>query len=99
MNVEDAGHRTTGPHPDKPADTAFASRNAAADPDRNLVYLPIVANHGTINNTICSTNKDHNGKKGNDEQGCIAIYTAKLDADDCPGDDKQGSKSCKHEGN
>jgi hypothetical protein len=102
MNVEDAG---PVPHPDKPADTAFGSRNAAADPDRNLVYLPIVANHGTINNTICSTNKDHNGNAGNDEQGCIAIYTARLGKDDClgddehRGDDEQGSKSCKHEGN
>jgi hypothetical protein len=80
MGVEDAGGGTTLPTTDPIATTATGSKNPAADPDRNLVYLPVLANDGTI----CSTNKDHNGNAGNDKQGCIAIYSAPLDSDDLP---------------
>jgi hypothetical protein len=96
MDVEDAGHGKTLPHPDPRVDTATASKNPAADPDRNLVYLPVLAVLAPGGTSICSK------FGGNAQQGCIAIYTAKLDADDClggDGGDEQESKSCKHEGN
>jgi hypothetical protein len=65
MNVEDAGHGNTVPSPDNPpAVTAPSSKNPAADPDRNLVYLPVLGGAGTI----CSSNTDVNGKSGNDAQ-------------------------------
>jgi hypothetical protein len=86
MGVEDAGHGKTLPSPDPNAITQTGnSRNPAADPDRNLVYLLVVApapGAPPITGGICSTNKDHNGNFGNDTQGCIAIYTAPLDGDD-----------------
>jgi hypothetical protein len=75
MGVEDAGHGKTLPSPDPNATTqAGNSRNAAADPHKNLVYVPVVATTGTTG--ICQT---HGGL---DAQGCIAIYHAPLDKDD-----------------
>jgi hypothetical protein len=78
MNVEDAGHGNTPPsRDDPPAGTAPGSKNPAADPETNYVYLPVLAGAGTI----CSS------KSGNDSQGCIAIYSAPLDGDDRGGGD------------
>jgi hypothetical protein len=75
MGVEDAGHGKALPSPDPDAITqAGNSRNPAADPHKNLVYVPVVATTGTTG--ICQT---HGGL---DAQGCIAIYTAPLDKDD-----------------
>jgi hypothetical protein len=82
MNVWDAGHGQILPNPDNPpALTAPQSKNPAADPDSNFVYLPVLAKSGT--GGICSTIKDVNGHTGiDDTQGCIAIYSAPLDGDD-----------------
>jgi hypothetical protein len=82
MGVEDAGAGKTLPSPDPNALTQTGnSKNPAADPDKNLVYLPVLAKTGT--GGICSTIKDVNGSTGKDDtQGCIAIYTAPLDKDD-----------------
>ena len=78
MNVEDAGHRNTVPSPDNPpAATAPSSKNPAADPETNYVYLPVLAGMGSI----CSK------FGGSDSQGCIAIYSAPLDGDDRGGGD------------
>jgi hypothetical protein len=81
MGVEDAGHGKTLPHPDPDASIPTGSKNPAADPDRNLVYLPVlrVVAPGT---SICGSNKDVDGNLGNPQQGCIAIYSAKLGKDD-----------------
>ena len=81
MGVEDA-HGIPKQDPD--ALTAMGSRNPAADPHRNLVYLPVLSSLTGSTSTICSANKDHNGKAGDDKQGCIAIYSAPLDNDDKP---------------
>jgi hypothetical protein len=79
MNVEDAFGKQ--PH-DPNALTAMGSKNPAADPDRNFVYLPVLALK-TPAGGICSTTPDVNGNKsGSDLQGCIAIYSAPLDGDD-----------------
>jgi hypothetical protein len=87
MNVEDAGHGKAVPSPDNPpAATAPQSKNPAADPERNYVYLPVLGGKGTI----CSTTPDVNGNKsGSDSQGCIAIYSAPLDGDDRGRGDEQ----------
>jgi hypothetical protein len=76
MGVEDAGHGKL-PHPDPDASIPTGSKNPAADPDRNLVYLPVlaVAAPGT---SICGSYS---------QQGCIAIYSAPLDGDDRGGGD------------
>ena len=79
MGVEDA---LGIPKQDPDAFTATNSRNPAADPDRNRVYLPVLSLLTGSQSTICSTNKDHNGNAGDDNQGCIAIYSAPLDGDD-----------------
>jgi len=76
MGVEDAGHGKTLPSPDPDATTqAGNSRNPAADPQKNLVYLPVVAAPAGTGG-ICQT---HGGL---DAQGCIAIFSAPLDKDD-----------------
>jgi hypothetical protein len=82
MNVWDAGRGQVPPNPDNPpALTAPQSKNPAADPGSNFVYLPVLAKSGT--GGICSTIKDVNGHTGiDDTQGCIAIYSAPLDGDD-----------------
>ena len=87
MNVWDAGRGQVLPNPDNPpAVTAPASKNPAADPGSNFVYLPVLAKSGT--GGICSTIKDVNGHTGiDDTQGCIAIYSAPLDGDDRGGGD------------
>jgi hypothetical protein len=93
MNVEDAGHGQTLPSPDNPpAATAPQSKNPAADPERNYVYLPVLAVPAG-NGSICSTTKDVNGNKSasRDSQGCSAIYSSgRLDGDDRPEDDGGG---------
>jgi hypothetical protein len=76
MGVEDAG---PPPKADPPATTAVGSKNPAVDPHRNQVYVPVLAGAGTI----CSSNTDVFGHKGDDTKGCIAIYTAPSDKDDC----------------
>jgi hypothetical protein len=87
MGVEDArgGKKHTLPSADPNASTQAGSRNPAADPDKNFVYLPALAaarGNPPVTNGICSTNKDVDGKNGDDAHGCIAIYTAPLDKDD-----------------
>jgi hypothetical protein len=88
MGVEDAGHEKTLPNPDPNASTQTGSKNPAADPERNFVYLPVLALK-TVAGGICNTTKDVNGKFGSDLQGCIAIYSAPLDRDDRGGGDEQ----------
>jgi hypothetical protein len=87
MGVEDAGggKKHKAPSADPNASTQAGSRNPAADPDKNFVYLPVLApapGNPAIIGGICSTNKDVDGKHGDDAHGCIAIYTAPLDKDD-----------------
>jgi hypothetical protein len=85
MGVEDAGGGKKLPSADPNASTQAGSRNPAADPRKNFVYLPVLApapGNPAIIGGICSTNKDVDGKNGDDAQGCIAIYTAPLDKDD-----------------
>jgi hypothetical protein len=85
MGVEDAGGGKKLPSADPNASTQAGSRNPAADPDKNFVYLPVLApapGNPAIIGGICSTNKDVDGKHGDDAHGCIAIYTAPLDKDD-----------------
>jgi hypothetical protein len=78
MGVEDAFGKQ--PH-DPNASTATGSKNPAADPDRNLVYLPVLA--VPTGTSICGSTQDVDGNLGNPQQGCIAIYsTAPLDKDD-----------------
>jgi hypothetical protein len=81
MGVEDAGHGKTLPNADPNASTSTGSKNPAADPDRNLVYLPVLAVPAG-SGSICGSTKDVDGNLGNPQQGCIAIYTAPLDNDD-----------------
>ena len=77
MGVEDAGHGKTLPSPNPNALTQTGnSRNPAADPNKNLVYLPVVAITPGLTPGICKANN------GDDTQGCIAIYTAPLGKDD-----------------
>jgi hypothetical protein len=67
--------------------TASGSHSVAADPIRNQVYVPIRGNAATVptagTSTVCSSGKDVFGNPGNDSLGCIAVYTAPNDADDC----------------
>jgi hypothetical protein len=87
IGVEDAGDGKTAPSADPnattvlpPKGTTSGSKNPAVDPLRNQVYQPILANSS---GTICGKTKDVFGKLGDDTKGCIAIYTAPLDKDDC----------------
>jgi len=89
LGVEDAG---PPPSADPDAATAAGSHSVAADPIRNQVYVPIRGNRGVVppvSSKICSSSTDHFGHKGNDDLGCIAIYTAPRDQDDrrAEGDD------------
>jgi hypothetical protein len=87
LGVADAG---PPPSLDPSAKTAAGSHSVAADPRRNQVYLPIRGNNGTTPpttgagaGTICSAAKDVFGNAGSDALGCIAVYTAPSDGDDC----------------
>jgi hypothetical protein len=78
MGVEDAGpppKADAGPPPAPNLDvkTAVGSKNPAVDPHKNNVYVPILGGASTI----CSS------KGGDDKKGCIAIYHARNDKDDC----------------
>jgi hypothetical protein len=66
--------------------TGVGSHSVAADPIRNQVYVPIRGNSAVTpagTNTVCSTGLDVFGDHGNDSNGCIAVYTAPSDKDDC----------------
>jgi hypothetical protein len=82
LGVEDAG---PPPSADPTVSTAAGSHSVAADPIRNQVYVPIRGNAatGTGTSKVCSSAKDVFGNPGNDSLGCIAVYTAPNDADDC----------------
>jgi hypothetical protein len=83
LGVEDAGPPASA---DSDAATAVGSHSVAADPIKNQVYVPIRGNTGVVpatNNTICSSATDVHGLKGSDALGCIAVYTAPRDKDDC----------------
>jgi hypothetical protein len=93
LGVEDAG---PPPSADTTAASGFGSHSVAADPIRNQVYVPIRGNTGVTaanptpppatlpsNNKICSSATDVHGVKGNDAFGCIAVFTAPRDSDDC----------------
>jgi hypothetical protein len=87
LGVVDAG---PPPSADSLAATAPGSHSVAADPRRNQVYVPIRGNNGTVPpstgagaGAICSKAKDVFGNAGSDALGCIAIYTAPNDKDDC----------------
>jgi len=93
LGVEDAG---PPPSADPTAASGFGSHSVAADPIRNQVYVPIRGNTGVTaanpnpppptlpsNNKICSSAKDVFGNKGSDALGCIAVFTAPNDQDDC----------------
>jgi hypothetical protein len=88
LGVEDAG---PPPSADPDAATAPGSHSVAADPVRNQVYVPIRGNRGVVppvSSKICSSATDHFGHKGNDDLGCIAIYTAPRDEDDRRAEDE-----------
>jgi hypothetical protein len=78
--VEDAG---PAPTPDTTVPTNSGSHSVAADPVGNLVYVPIRGTQFGGTSTLCSTGVDQNGKHGVDATGCIAVFTAPNDADDC----------------
>jgi len=84
LGVEDAGPPPSG---DPTVSTASGSHSVAADPIRNQVYVPIRGNAATHptpgTSTVCSSGKDVFGNPGSDALGCIAVYTAPNDADDC----------------
>jgi len=93
LGVEDAG---PPPSADPTAASGFGSHSVAADPIRNQVYVPIRGNTGVTaanpnpppptlpsNNKICSSAKDVHGNAGSDALGCIAVFTAPNDQDDC----------------
>jgi hypothetical protein len=50
------------------------STKAAADPVANQLYAAVNPTNAETSK-ICSSNKDANGKAGDDTQGCIAIFT------------------------
>ncbi len=75
LGVEDAG---PPPNADPDSPTATGSHSVAADPFKNQVYVPIRSN------TIAGTNATVCGAHGgSDNNGCIAVYTARRDRDDC----------------
>jgi hypothetical protein len=84
LGVEDAGPPPSG---DPTVATASGSHSVAADPIRNQVYVPIRGNAATHptpgTSKVCSSGKDVFGNPGSDALGCIAVYTAPNDADDC----------------
>jgi hypothetical protein len=76
MAVEDAGDEDHAPKPDSNATTAMNSKNPAADPFKNEVYLPILSTGAASG--ICGM------FGGDDTKGCIAIYSSgSLGKDDC----------------
>jgi hypothetical protein len=82
LGVEDAG---PPPTVDTTAASGFGSHSVAADPIKNQVYVPIRGNSGVAgsNNKICGSASAPDGTKGNDSFGCIAVFTAPSDKDDC----------------
>jgi hypothetical protein len=75
LGVEDAG---PPPKADPNAPSAIGSHSVAVDPFRNQVYVPIRSN------TVAGTNATVCGAKGgSNNNGCIAVYTAPNDRDDC----------------
>jgi DNA-binding beta-propeller fold protein YncE len=82
LGVIDAGPT---PSADLTAPTATGSHSVAADPIKNQVYVPIRGNSGVpgANSTLCGSVKDVQGNPGNNAFGCIAVYTAPSDEDDC----------------
>jgi hypothetical protein len=82
LGVEDAGPPPTA---DATATSGFGSHSVAADPIKNQVYVPIRGNSGVpgSNNKICGSASAPDGTKGNDSFGCIAVFTAPSDKDDC----------------
>ena len=71
MGVEDAGPPPSQDLPD--GTTAVGSHSVAADAERNRIYIP--ANKKA---TICNF-----GKVKENGNGCIAVFTAPNDRDDC----------------
>jgi hypothetical protein len=85
LGVVDAG---PPPSPESPptVPTAAGSHSVAANLLTNEVYVPIRSNSAASppgNATICSSGKDVFGNPGNDNAGCIAVYTSTRDAADC----------------
>jgi len=78
--VEDAGPAPTF---DSAITTNSGSHSVAADPVGNLVYVPIRGTQFGGKSTLCSQGVDQNGNHGVDANGCIAVFTAPSDADDC----------------
>jgi hypothetical protein len=101
LGVEDAGPPPTA---DATAASGFGSHSVAADSIKNQVYVPIRGNSGVAgsNNKICGSASATDGTKGNDSFGCIAVFTAPRDEDDCrvqgaPGQPLGGRCHSKHE--
>jgi hypothetical protein len=78
LGVADAG---PPPSVDPSAPSATGAHSVAADPISKQVYVPISANAHL--STLCSTHTDVFGNAGSDTLGCIAVYTAPSDGDDC----------------
>jgi len=78
LGVADAG---PPPSVDPSAPSATGAHSVAADPISRQVYVPISANAHL--STLCSTHMDVFNNPGNDTLGCIAVYTAPSDKDDC----------------
>ena len=88
LGVIDAGG---SPSPDLTAPTGTGSHSVAADPIKNQVYVPL---RGTADvpssscpatgcTNVCGSAKDVHGNLGSTAKGCIGVYTAKRDKDDC----------------
>jgi hypothetical protein len=82
LGVVDAGPPPTA---DSLASTAVGSHSVAADSIKNQTYVPIRGNSGIsgANSTLCGSVSDVHGTKGSNDFGCIAVFTAPRDEDDC----------------
>ena len=86
LGVADAG---PPPSLDPTVKSAVGAHSVAADPFRNQTYVPIGANAldapppPVVHSALCSSTNDVFGNPGSSTMGCIAIFTAPNDKDDC----------------